>query len=121
MEILKYNFISCVDEDYKFIHVDKEENIYNGDLSELEIDKIISGINVKKATGFDRISGDMIELIYNVNKKVFVDLLNKICASQRYPESWKIEVVALIPKEGKDSSLKDIYRPISLLPIWGKV
>lgn len=38
-----------------------------------------------------------------------------------FPDIWKITVVALIPKVDKDLRLKENYRPICLLPVWGKV
>lgn len=120
-EILMHNFTSCDEEDYVFNNVDDEDNKYNNKIDILEIKRIISEINVKKATGIDGISGDMIKLIYKVNKHVFMDLFNKIWNSYKFPNSWKIAVVTLIPKEGKDLRLKDRYKPISLLLIWGKV
>lgn len=120
-EILMYNFTMSDEEDYHFIHHTYEDNMHNDGISMLEIDRAIYEMDLKKAVGIDGESGDIIKLLYNANKNVFVDLFNKLWNLHSYPNSWKIAIVAHIPKDGKDLRLRDSYRPICLLPVWGKV
>lgn len=45
---------------------------------------------------------------------LFTSLLNAVLDLGQVPPSWKDAVIRCIPKEGKDLSLPDSYRPISL-------
>lgn len=121
LEILKYNFRTCDNGIYAFIHTVEEDSKYNERIQNWEIEQAISDLKINKAPGPEELSSDMVKLFFNSNKQVFMDLLNKIWISKKFPDSWKIANVALIPKEGKDLKLRDSYRPICLLPIWGKV
>ena len=48
-------------------------------------------------------------------------LFSKCIDSGEFPTSWKIASVVPVPKKGCDSAQPSSYRPISLLPIAGKV
>ena len=43
------------------------------------------------------------------------------CLKLGFPMEWKRARVIMIPKPGKDKSLPKSYRPISLLPVLGKL
>lgn len=86
-----------------------------------EIEHALANLKSNKSPGPDNLPGEMIKLLYKLNSHLFTNLFNKIWSSKKFPDSWKIANVALIPKEGKDLKLIDSYRPICLLPIWGKV
>ncbi|GBM53300.1 hypothetical protein AVEN_259292-1 [Araneus ventricosus] len=51
----------------------------------------------------------------------FIQIFNTCLSRGIFPDCWKRTRVALIPKEGKDLTLPTSYRPICLIPTWGKM
>ena len=89
-------------------------------ISEEKILKIIRSLNPNKAHGWDGISTGMIKLsdasLVTPLKIIFTNCLQ----SGVFPELWKrANVVPIFKKNEKN--LKSNYRPISLLPIFGKM
>lgn len=78
-------------------------------------------IKTKKASGSDRTDGSFVKMMYNINSNAMLNLYNSTWNSGDYPDVWKVAKVTLIPREGKDPKNQDSYRPILLLPIWGKI
>lgn len=86
-----------------------------------EIKKIINNLKNNKAPGEDRINN---RLIKNIPKKAVVFmtyLFNERLRRSYFPSCWKNAVVIAIPKPGKDISLPENYRPISLLCALSKI
>ena len=89
----------------------------------IEYDEIISllrKINPNKATGSDGISGQMLLLC---DESVILPLqiiFRNILSTSIYPDMWKLANVTPIFKKGDKQLIKN-YRPISLLPICGKI
>ena len=85
-----------------------------------EILQLIRNLNPNKATGSDGISGQMLLLcddsVVLPLKIIFQNVLNKSI----YPDMWKLANVTPIHKK-EDKQLVKNYRPISLLPICGKI
>lgn len=82
-----------------------------------------TAINLKsrKACGWDGIAPNLIK---KAPRNVFVQLyyIFKACFQHAYfPKPWKTAKVIPIPKPGKNHKLPSSYRPISLLPILGKL
>ena len=85
-----------------------------------QIISLIRKIDPKKATGSDGISGQMLLLC---DESVILPLqiiFTNILSTSTYPDMWKIANVTPIFKKG-DKQLITNYRPISLLPICGKI
>ena len=82
--------------------------------------KLIRNLNPNKATGSDGISGQMLLLcddsVVLPLKLIFQNILDKSI----YPDLWKLANVTPIHKK-EDKQLVKNYRPISLLPICGKI
>ena len=85
-----------------------------------EIISLIRKINPDKATGSDRISGQMLLLCDDSVILPLKIIFNNIMSSSIYPDLWKVANVTPIFKKG-DKQLVKNYRPISLLPICGKI
>ena len=88
--------------------------IENGDIISL-----IRQINPNKSTGSDGISGRMLLLC---DESVILPLqiiFRNILSTSIYPHTWKLANVTPIFKKGDEQLIKH-YRPISLLPIFGK-
>ena len=52
---------------------------------------------------------------------VLTKLFKKCVSIGEFPSCWKLASVVPVPKKGSDSSLPSSYRPISLLPVAGKI
>ena len=93
------------------------------DLVPIQYDEIISlirNLNPNKATGSDGISGQMLLLCDNSVVLPLQIIFQNILVSSTYPDMWKLANVTPIFKKGDKQLIKN-YRPISLLPICGKI
>ena len=90
------------------------------DFNEGEILKIIRVLNINKARGHDDISIRMIKIYDESLLKPFFILFKNSLKLPFYPHIWKKSNI--IPAHKKnDRQLVNNYRPISLLPIFGKI
>ena len=85
-----------------------------------EIISLIRNLNPNKATGSDGISGQMLFLCDNSVILPLKIIFQNILVTSTYPDMWKLANVTPIFKKG-DKQLIENYRPISLLPICGKM
>ena len=102
-----FNFLT----DARLNHINVRQN---------EILSLIRGINPDKAAGSDGISGRMLLLC---DESIILPLhliFTNIMSSSVYPDAWKLANITPIFKKG-NKQLVSNYRPISLLPICGKI
>ena len=85
-----------------------------------EIISLIRNINPNKATGSDGISGQMLLLCDDSVILPLKIIFRNILLTSIYPDTWKLANVTPIFKKGDKQRIKN-YRPISLLPICGKI
>ena len=85
-----------------------------------EILKLIRNLNPNKATGSDGISGQMLLLCDDSVVPPLKIIFQNILDESIYPDIWKLANVTPIHKK-EDKQLVKNYRPISLLPICGKI
>ena len=85
-----------------------------------EIVSLIRNLNPNKASGSDGISGQMLILCDNSLGMPLKIIFENILLTSLYPEVWKLANVTPIFKKGDKQATKN-YRPISLLPICGKI
>ena len=88
------------------------------DFSEEEILKIIRALNIHKAHGHDDISIRMIK-IHSLLKPLIL-LFQNSAKLPYFPDIWKRSNTIPVHKKN-DKQLVKNYRPISLLPIFGKI
>lgn len=87
-----------------------------------EVKAIIkSSINLKKAPGYDMISGKMIKELPDKCIQLICYIFNAISRNGCFPRAWKTAQIIMIPKPGKDETQVTSYRPISLLPTLSKL
>lgn len=76
---------------------------------------------LKKAPGYDQITGEMLKKLPECAFGRLAQIFNSIYELGCIPECWKLSSIRMIPKPGKDPTKVSSYRPISLLPIISKV
>ena len=103
--------------DFDYVTEKRIENIH---INDDDILNLIRKINPNKASGSDGISGQMLlisdESVVLPLKIIFRNILD----TSIYPDLWKVADVTPIFKK-EDKQLVKNYRPISLLPICGKI
>lgn len=105
----------------KLISIEKNDSIDIRKVTYNELVQEIRSLNIKKAPGYELITG---KILKELPEKALLKLLHLINASFRLryvPRQWKFAEVIMIPKPGKDPREKTSYRPISLLPTISKV
>lgn len=83
--------------------------------------EIIKDLKTKKACGYDEVTNRVLK---NLPKEgyLFLKILFNSCLRPGYfPKAWKLGKIVAIPKPGKEASLHTSYRPITLLPVLGKM
>ena len=88
--------------------------------NEDEIFKIIRALNPHKAHGYGDIFIRMIKICDKLLLKPLVILFKNSPKSSHYPDIWKRSNIIPVHKKN-DKQLVINYRPISLLPIFGKI
>ena len=85
-----------------------------------DIISLIRQIDPNKATGSDGISGQMLLLCDDSVTLPLHIIFRNILSSSIYPDVWELANVTPIFKKGDKQLIKN-YRPISFLPICGKI
>ena len=89
------------------------------DFNEEEIFKIIRALNIHKAHGHDDISIRIIKICDESLLKPLILLFQNSAKLSYFPDMWKkSNIIPVYIKN--DKQLNENYRPISLLPIFGK-
>uniref|UniRef100_A0A224X7Z3 Putative reverse transcriptase n=1 Tax=Panstrongylus lignarius TaxID=156445 RepID=A0A224X7Z3_9HEMI len=86
-----------------------------------QVKQTINNLPKKKSPGYDLITA---QVLHQLPKKAIVFLTtiyNSILRTTYYPILWKFSNIKMIPKPGKPTHQPSSYRPISLLPILGKI
>lgn len=90
--------------------------------SEQEIsDEIKYKTKVKKAPGFDQISGIILKNLPSSAIRMLKKIFNAVITLRHIPSSWKKAEIIVLLKPGKPPADPGSYRPISLLPLIGKL
>lgn len=87
-----------------------------------ELHSTVKRIKHKKAPSPDGLKGEVIKAVFPIIKEVLLSILNETWRSGQFPEVWKDgEVRIFLKGPGKPSDEIKSYRPITLLPVLGKV
>ena len=88
--------------------------------TETEVFKVVQNINVSKSSGMENISSFVVKEVFTILIAEITHLFNLSVECSAFPEAWKDALVIPIPKAGNLSKVQN-YRPISLLPLPGKL
>ena len=97
-----------------------DNKIENFAISINDIIPLICKINPNKATGSEGISGQMLILCSDSVAIPLKIIFSNILLTGIYPGIWKLANIIPIHKKGDKQLIKN-YRPISLIPICGKI
>lgn len=89
--------------------------------TEREIKNAIYSFNINKAPGYDQIDHRLIRNIYQRFPEKIHNMYNTLLDLNYFPSDWKLGELVYFRKEGKPNNLSSSYRPITLLPIFGKI
>ena len=96
------------------------ERIDSIEISNNDIIKIIRALNVNKAHGHDNISIRMIKICDEALVKPLSLIFKNCLNTGTFPNVWKKSNVIPIHKKNDKQDIRN-YRPVSLLPIFGKI
>lgn len=86
-----------------------------------ELRQAIFTFNKNKAPGPDEIDHNMIRAIFQKHHQLLLKMYNCLLKLNYFPAAWKEGELVYFLKEGKPPELHTSYRPITLLPILGKI
>ena len=95
-------------------------SVYHINITINQICDIINKMNSNKAGGYDEISVRMLQLCPSEVASPLQIIFQKCIDTGIFPDSWKYANVQPVHKKN-DRQIKSNYRPISLLPICGKL
>ena len=87
---------------------------------EKDVFKIVNDINISKSSGLENVSSFIVKEAFKILIPEVTYMYNLSISSSKFPKAWKQALVIPIPKVG-NLSLVQNYRPISLLPLPGKI
>ena len=103
----------------KFEETDKE--ICEGLITELECAKALKDMQNNKSPGSDGITVEFYKMFWNTIKKYYVSSINYSFEAGSLTELQKQSIITLIPKQNKDITTLDNWKPISLLNVDYKI
>lgn len=86
-----------------------------------EVNRIVKRLKNRKAPGPDNIHNVMLKYLPRIVLHRIVNCFNACLRTCYFPTVWKRARILPFLKKGKDPHLATSYRPISLLPILGKM
>ena len=96
------------------------ENMVNESFNFEEIKTMISKLKVGKAAGNDKIIPELLKNLYHHTLNVIIKTLNKIFASEEFPNESAVGIIVIIFKGGEKKDINNC-RGITLLSIIGKL
>ena len=86
-----------------------------------DVKKVITNMKIKNSAGFDLVSNKMVKILPQNYMKVLADSFNKLFEKAYWGESWKQARTVCFNKSNSPAPSTSQLRPISLLPIFGKI
>lgn len=85
-----------------------------------DINKIIISLKNKNSTGYDGITTNIVKDVANIISEPLSYIINLCIEEGIFPDKLKISIVKPVFKKGDKTNMNN-YRPIALLPIFGKI
>ena len=94
-----------------------EKQTCEGLITELECAKALKGMQNNKSPGSDGITVEFYKIFWNTIKQHYIRSINYSFGAGSLTELQKQSIITLIPKQNKDITILDNWRPISLLNV----
>jgi len=98
----------------------KDTNFHLKKVEPSRVLKLLNGVNVRKATGIDKIANIILKIAAPVIYGSLTNIFNLSIASNVFPSDWKVTKISPVFKSGNKSEAKN-NRPISVLPTIARV
>ena len=102
------------------LDLETEARLTSINFSDNDILKIIRSLDINKAHGHDDISVRMVKICDDSIKKPLSIIYKNCITTGIYPNAWKKSNIVPVHKKGDKQNVNN-YRPVLLLPIFGKV
>lgn len=86
-----------------------------------EVRNAVLKLPPKKAPGYDLITGEVLKQLPDVAIRFLTYIFNSVLRTTHFPIQWKHSIISVILKPSKPAHHASSYRPISLLPVVGKI
>ena len=96
------------------------DNFQIKEVSSNTVAKYISNMNNSMSKDIHGLSAELIKRNQNVLLEPITHLVNLSIKTNKFPESWKMAIIAPIHKSG-DKDTASNYRPIAILPVVSKI
>ena len=90
------------------------------EITKVGVLKAVQSINISKSSGLNDISSFVVKEVFSILLSQITHLLNLALHISIFPDAWKEALIIPIPKSGDLAKVQN-YRPISLLPLPGKL
>lgn len=90
-------------------------------LTKQELSQAIYAFDKNKAPGIDEIDHIIVRHLFNTQQQLLMNMYNSLIQLNYFPNTCKIGEVVYFYKKGKPVDEASSYRPITLLPIFGKI
>ena len=90
--------------------------------TEAEIKEALNSMNPNRAPGHDNLTSDICTAVFREYAELLTEIMNACLNTHHFPAIWKDARVRMLQKPGKDDySDLSSFRPIGLLPVFGKL